>query len=61
VRDAKGQLSQYHAEVRSQGVEALLPQHLPDQWLDQLLAESHADLDQPESVSMSTLLLTVLA
>jgi hypothetical protein len=60
LRDAEGQLSQYHAEVRSQGVETPLPQHLPDRWLDQLLAQSHADLDQPESVSLSTLLLTVL-
>jgi hypothetical protein len=61
VIDAEGKLSQYHAEVLSQGVEALLPQHLPDRWLDHLLAEGNAYLDQQESVSMSTLLLTVLA
>lgn len=61
VMDAADKLSQYHAEVLSRGVEALLPQHLPDRWLDQLLAEGNAYLDQQESVSMSTLLLTVLA
>ena len=61
VMDATDKLSQYHAEVLSQGVEALLPQHLPDHWLDHLLAEGNAYLDQQESVSMSTLLLTVLA
>ena len=59
--DGEGKLSQYHAEVLSQGVEALLPQHLPDHWLDHLLVEGDAYLDQQESVSMSTLLLTVLA
>lgn len=59
--DGVGKLSQYHAEVLSQGVEALLPQHLPDHWLDQLLVEGNAYLDQQEGVSMSTLLMTVLA
>ena len=61
--DAADKLSQYHAEVLSQGVEALLPQHLPDRWLDHLLEEGNAylDRDRQDSVSMSTLLLTVLA
>ena len=61
--DAEGKLSQYHAEVLSQGVEALLPQHLPDRWLDHLLEEGNAYLDMAmqDSVSVSTLLLTVLA
>lgn len=51
VMDAADKLSQYHAEVLSRGVEALLPQHLPDRWLDQLLAEGNAYLDQQESVA----------
>jgi hypothetical protein len=61
--DAEGKLSQYHAEVLSQGVEAFLPQHLPDRWLDHLLEEGNAylDIDRQDRVSMSTLLLTVLA
>ncbi len=61
--DAANKLRQYHAEVLSQGIEALLPQHLPDQWLDHLLEEGNAylDMDMQDSVSMSTLLLTVLA
>jgi hypothetical protein len=59
--DAADKLSQYHADVLSQGGDAPLPQHLPDHWLDHLLTEGNAYLDQQESVSMSTLLLTVLA
>jgi hypothetical protein len=51
VMDAADKLSQYHAEVLSRGVEALLPQHLPDRWLDHLLAEGNAYLDQQESVA----------
>ena len=59
--DATGKLNQYHAEVLSQGIETLLPQNLPDHWLDHLLVEGTAYLAQQESVSISTLLLTVLA
>ena len=61
--DVTDKLRQYHAEVLSQGVEALLPQHLPDRWLDHLLEEGNAylDRDRQDSISMSTLLLTVLA
>ena len=35
--------------------------YLPDRWLDHLLEEGNAYLVQQETVSMSTLLLTVLA
>ena len=61
VMESEDKLSRYHAEVLSRGVEALLPQHLPDRWLDHLLEEGTAYLNQEESVSISTLLVTVLA
>lgn len=59
--DATDKLSQYYTEVLSQGLEALLPQHLPDRWLDHLLEEGDAYLDQGDRASISTLLLSVLA
>ncbi len=59
--DAADKLNQYQREVLSQGLEALLPQHLPDRWLDQLLEEGDTYLDQGDSASISTLLLSVLA
>jgi hypothetical protein len=45
-RDMKGtQFAQFSAEVLQRGAAAVLPQHLPDRWLDALLEE--ADLLAP--------------
>src|SRR6516225_4306943 len=45
-RDMHGtQFAQFSAEVLRRGAAAVLPQHLPDRWLDALLAE--ADLLAP--------------
>ena len=41
------QCAQFSAEVLQRGAAAVLPQHLPDHWLDALLAE--ADLLAPEA------------
>ena len=41
------QFAQFSAEVLRRGAAAVLPQHLPDRWLDALLAE--ADLLAPEA------------
>src|SRR2546429_4836110 len=40
------QFAQFSTEVLQRGAAAVLPQHLPDQWLDALLEE--ADLFAPE-------------
>ena len=40
------QFAQFSAEVLRRGAAAVLPQHLPDRWLDALLEE--ADLLAPE-------------
>ncbi len=40
------QFAQFSAEVLQRGADAVLPQHLPDRWLDALLEE--ADLLAPE-------------
>src|SRR4029453_15492828 len=46
-RDMQGtQFAQFSAEVLQRGAAAVLPQHLPDRWLDALLEE--ADLLAPE-------------
>src|SRR5215475_5840429 len=45
-RDMQGtQFAQFSAEVLRRGAAAVLPQHLPDRWLDALLEE--ADLFAP--------------
>jgi hypothetical protein len=41
------QFAQFSAEVLRRGAAAVLPQHLPDRWLDALLAE--AELLAPEA------------
>src|SRR5499427_4870463 len=41
------QFAQFSAEVLQRGAAAVLPQHLPDHWLDALLAE--AELLAPEA------------
>ena len=41
------QFAQFSAEVLRRGAAAVLPQHLPDRWLDALLEE--ADLFAPEA------------
>ena len=41
------QFAQFSAEVLRRGAAAVLPQHLPDHWLDALLAE--ADMLAPEA------------
>jgi hypothetical protein len=41
------QFAQFSAEVLRRGAAAVLPQHLPDHWLDALLAE--AELLAPEA------------
>jgi hypothetical protein len=41
------QFAQFSAEVLRRGAAAVLPQHLPDRWLDALLEE--ADLMAPEA------------
>jgi hypothetical protein len=41
------QFAQFSAEVLRRGAAAVLPQHLPDRWLDALLAE--AELFAPEA------------
>src|SRR5918999_740801 len=47
-RDMKGtQFAQFSAEVLRRGAAAVLPQHLPDHWLDALLEE--AELFAPEA------------
>ena len=38
------QFAQFSAEVLRRGAAAVLPQHLPDRWLDALLEEAAADL-----------------
>jgi hypothetical protein len=46
-RSMKGtRFAQFSAEVLQRGAAAVLPQHLPDRWLDALLEE--ADLFTPE-------------